>query len=446
MRKRGIRLMPRATKAGPRRSRIAHAQRRRPASGVKDPLQFQEACMSNFFPVLASVALLGASSLTQAADIGVMTQNQYLGADLGPVLSAGNVEPFDPVVFNAALVEALQKVAAAQPAARVAALAADIAQRRPDVVGLQEAYVFACLPFPGMPQVPGMGCDDPSIRQAFTDQLANTEMALRGRYRTVAKVTNLAVSGIPFAINGFPAILNVADRDAILVRSGLPAQPVDFAALTGCRASDQGCNYVVRPPPLNLPTPSGPVTVAIERGYVAVDTTVRGKEYRVFNTHLEQRLLGPELPETRLLQVGQAYELYGTALGTWDGRRKLVVMGDFNSAPGDVIPVPPYPAYLAPGLPTKPPYDIFAGGGFADAWSLRAPPGDGLSCCQAEDLANRRSGLYERIDLIFTIPAPARVVDMKLIGATMGDKTRPPGHGGLWPSDHASVTARLFFD
>jgi hypothetical protein len=47
---------------------------------------------------------------------------------------------------------------------------------------------------------------------------------------------------------------------------------------------------------------------------------------------------------------------------------------------------------------------------------------------------------------VFTIPAPTRVVNMKLIGATMGDKTRPPGSGGLWPSDHASVAVRLFFD
>ena len=41
---------------------------------------------------------------------------------------------------------------------------------------------------------------------------------------------------------------------------------------------------------------------------------------------------------------------------------------------------------------------------------------------------------------------PSRVVNMKLVGATVGDKTRPNGNGGLWPSDHASLAAKLFFD
>jgi endonuclease/exonuclease/phosphatase family metal-dependent hydrolase len=149
-----------------------------------------------------------------------------------------------------------------------------------------------------------------------------------------------------------------------------------------------------------------------------------------------------------LLQVGQAYELLGTALGTWDGTKTVVVVGDFNSAPVDAIPVPPYPATLpwAPSLPVLPPYQVFMGGGFTDAWTLRPLAEDGLSCCQAEDLANRQSALYERIDLIFSLTRPFHVLDMKLLGNTMGDKTRPPGNGGLWPSDHAAVAAKLKFD
>ncbi len=54
----------------------------------------------------------------------------------------------------------------------------------------------------------------------------------------------------------------------------------------------------------------------------------------------------------------------------------------------------------------------------------------GLTCCQAEDLANRDSALYERIDRIFSLQQPQRVLNMKTLGATMGDKTRPPGNGG----------------
>ncbi|MDO8720431.1 MAG: hypothetical protein Q7K20_15785, partial [Polaromonas sp.] len=173
---------------------------------------------------------------------------------------------------------------------------------------------------------------------------------------------------------------------------------------------------------------------AIERGFLAVDVTVKGQSYRIFNTHLEQRLLAPNLPETRLLQVGQASEVLAAALGTWDGQRKLLVVGDINSAPQDTIP----------GAPT--PYQVFTRNGFTDAWTMRPQVDDGLSCCQSESLTNRKSELYERIDMIFTLTQLPLVLDMKLLGNTMGDKTHPAGTGGLWASDHAAVAAKLHFD
>jgi len=163
-----------------------------------------------------AASLLGAASLACAADIDVMTQNQYLGADLAPVLGAATAVPFDTVAFNEAVVAALKSIAATRPAERVRALAAGIAQRKPDVVGLQEAYRFACMPDPRFPILPGRGCDDPDVSGAFTDMLANTEAALSGNYAVVGKVTNLTIDAIPFAVNGFPAVLQVADRDAHL--------------------------------------------------------------------------------------------------------------------------------------------------------------------------------------------------------------------------------------
>lgn len=379
---------------------------------------------------LLGCALLGSAALGMAAEIDVMTQNQYLGADLTPVLGAATANPFNPEVFNAAVVMTLQKIAAARPVERAKALAAQIAQRNPDVVGLQEASRFACLPHPSVPEVPGRGCDDPDVKGAFNDQLQNTEAALRGKYVVAGKVTNLKVDAIPFAVNGFPAILQVADRDAILVRSGLSASWVNFAPIALCRISHEGCNFTTRPPPFT--TPLGPI--AIERGFLAVDVAVKGHAYRIFNTHLEQRLLAPNLPETRLLQVGQASEVLAAALGTWDGQRKLLVVGDINSAPQDTIP----------GAPT--PYQVFTRNGFTDAWMMRPQADDGLSCCQSESLTNRKSELYERIDMIFTLTQLPLVLDMKLLGNTMGDKTHPAGNGGLWASDHAAVAAKLRLD
>ena len=388
--------------------------------------------MKRFTLTVLSASLLGIAGVASSAEIDVMTQNQYLGADLTPVLGAATADPFDSVMFSKAVVQALTEIAATRPAARAQALAAEIAQRKPDVVGLQEAYKFGCSPYPGFPTRRGIGCDDPSIKGAFTDHLRDTVTALRGQYVVAGKVTNLNVAALPFYVNSYPAVLTVADRDAILVRKGLPAAAVDFVALGQCaKPSDQGCNYQTAPPPFN--TPLGPI--AIERGFLAVDMKVKGHAYRVFNTHLEQRLLAPSLPETRKLQVGQAFELAGVAAGTWDGQRGLIVVGDFNSAPEDVID---------PSVPT--PYQVFMLYGFTDAWTMRPHAEAGLTCCQAEDLTNRKSALYERIDMIFPFVRPQRVLDMRLLGTTMGDKTRPPGNGGLWPSDHAAVAAKLQFE
>ena len=389
-------------------------------------------------------ALLGAAGLSGAGQIDVMTQNQYLGADLAPVLAAATADPFDPQVFSGAVVAALTTIAGNRPAERARALAAMIVQRNPDVVGLQEVYEFRCDPYPGFPTAPGLGCDDPDIRAAFTDHAADMQAALRGRYSLVGRVTNMKVEGMPFVVNGFPAVLSLADRDAILVRSGLEATPVNFGALPACRASDQGCNYWTAPPVFD--TPIGPL--AIERGFVAADVTVKGAAYRIFNTHLEQRLLAPTLPETRLLQVGQAYELLGMALATTNETTRLIVLGDFNSDPSDVIPTPPYPPTLpgTPGWPTLTPWQVFALNGFTDAWLMRPQGGPGYSCCEAEKLDNRQSALYERIDLVLSRTPPARVTDMRVLGTTMGQKTRPPGRAGLWASDHAGVAARLQFD
>jgi hypothetical protein len=129
--------------------------------------------------------------------------------------------------------------------------------------------------------------------------------------------------------------------------------------------------------------------------------------------------------------------------------RAIIVTGDLNSDPADTIPVPPYPATLpwAPTLPVAPPYWILAYAGFTDAWLLRPQPAQpGCSCCQAETLDKRAASFDERIGPIFSLTPPMRVLDMKLLGDTMGDKTLPPGTTGPWPSDHASLAAKLQFD
>jgi hypothetical protein len=109
--------------------------------------------MKRILTTLLSASLLGSAGLAAAADVEVMTQNQYVGTEL-----IGLVTEPD---FNVAVVNALQTRAASLPAERVAALAALISKRSPAFAGLQEVYRFTCyeqIPIPG----DGKGCDDQS--------------------------------------------------------------------------------------------------------------------------------------------------------------------------------------------------------------------------------------------------------------------------------------------
>jgi len=386
--------------------------------------------------MLATSVLLAVAGAASSAEIDVMTQNQYLGTDLTPVITA------PPAEVSARVVEALENVAASLPAERLARLAKLVRDRSPHVLVLNEAFAYSCDDVAGTPATEG--CGNQRIAGAFVDFLAATEGNLGDRYVTKARVRNFAIAGLPFVIDGRLAYLTVLDRDAILVRSDVAATAAPVpVGLSGCRVSLEGCNYL--PEPFTIVTALGPV--AIERGFAAVDLAVDGKPYRVFGTHLEVRKIvpGPAGEPTRVLQRLQAAQLAQTALAlpAAPGTTTLI-MGDINSDPRDGSGTLPTPVG-----PLPPPYAIFASSGFTDVWTLRPGTGTakggpvaGYSCCQAEDLSNHKSAHDERIDVIFARIAPKKVKDARLLGVSVADKTWPPGVG-LWPSDHASVAARL---
>lgn len=283
------------------------------------------------------------------------------------------------------------------------------------------------------------GCEDPQTAAAFNDYLDLTVQALnknKERYKKAAIVKNLDLTsivpsglpGIPFVINGVTAFLTAVDRDAILVRTGLDAQPVDFDAGVCKNPSIDGCNYDTV---AFAVTPLGPINV--ERSFVAVDLSLRGIQYRIFNTHLEVK--GEDLGDPLLtaFQAAQASELIDVIESTTLDKTVLL-MGDINSSP-----VQQNPSSLI-----ITPYNQFIEANLLDIWELKRGDASGFTCCQDEALDNRKSALYERIDMVFALQEPVKIKNIRLIGDDPSSKTRP-GRNGLWFSDHAAVAAKMVF-
>ncbi|WP_305907006.1 hypothetical protein Q9L42_018115 [Methylomarinum sp. Ch1-1] len=397
--------------------------------------------------------LLASYQALATDDIEVVTLNQYLGADLTPVLNA------DPQSFNEALVNVLQQIAANDFRARAVEQAQMLAKRSPHMIGLQEVWAFGCVDLDA-PE-PGRGCDDSSIANAFVDHLQLTLAELHNNganYQAAAVVNNLdlgkvavpglPLSGIPFNVNGANALLIAVDRDVILARQDVQASAVDWSAYQAyglcAKPSADGCNYQVV---ASAETPAG--TLAVERGFVAVDAVIGNKDYRIFNTHLEVKGEDVGEPAFTFYQAAQAHELLETIelLGIIDdmsSERSLLVLGDMNSSPQQQDVLGPFPAPFDSGIVTTP-YHQFIDSAFHDIWELRPGAIPGYSCCQVQDLDSQQALLNERIDMIFVWDRPDRVKQVRVLGDKVSAKTNPPGLG-LWPSDHGGVAALLQYD
>jgi endonuclease/exonuclease/phosphatase family metal-dependent hydrolase len=364
-----------------------------------------------------------------------MTRNQYLGADLSPILLAQT-----PDEFIAALAAAFAQAAANNFPLRARRFATEVALTEPDLIGLQEVYDFKL--------------NGANVGPPFVDHLTETLDALAAKgqnYVVAATVINSNIT-IPFDIDGDgnQDVVSVVDRDVILARKGIkftklagdfttgglcgvpipnPVPVPPFPAMLQSQPSADGCNYTVV---AQVVSPLG-VPIISERGFVGVDATVRGKKYRFVNTHLEIRDLDPTNPSSAIFQSLQSVELVGTLQAVTPPDRTLILLGDFNSSPEH-----------APIGPIIPPYQIIAGAGFADVWDknpLRFFDPGGFTCCQLADLSNTISILNERIDVIFvhdTLFLPLALVTGRV---PIFPLSQPPN----WMSDHGGVFGTLTF-
>lgn len=405
------------------------------------------------------VAALWATSMTatayagdggrsfRAGQIKAMTQNLYVGGDVLLPLAV------PPDQFPAAAQEVIQQIIATNYRERAPALASEMLAEMPHTIGLQEVFrIRVCVL-----EVPGLCLLDDDYLQILVDELN----ADGDNYSTAATVENINLSNllVPADIGFGPVtlIVTIIDRDAILVRSDVTVNDAF------------GRNFCAGLP---VDNPLLPSFTKLLRGYVVADIEVNGRPYRVVNTHLEVTAAGsPEEPAFRTIQFLQAAELVGPgpipappACEPGEpvpppifGSSNVVVMtGDFNSDPADGPLVP----CLVPGGTCPTPYALFTGGALVtpagsfdigpllDTWLYREndPWSDGYTCCQAPLLDNPESELSERIDQVWTKPAPdhyggpyVRAASADVVGDTPESKTS----GGLWPSDHAGVAVRM---
>jgi endonuclease/exonuclease/phosphatase family metal-dependent hydrolase len=352
--------------------------------------------------------LAGAPAQAQSQpDLTVMTRNIYLGSSLAP---ATEIDPGDPnaaAAFVGAVAEIYGTMLFTDFPTRAGALADEIADTAPDLIGLQEVSEWTAVPV-GAPSATPPSLD-------FLEILLATLHA-RGLHYAVAGVSENAEIGPlplispPFGCNTITPIpggllpdclVTFSDRDVILVN-----EETDGLSLGAARSGRYTAQAV-------LPTPAGPLS--FDRGWVAVDGRYAGKLFRFANTHLETE----DFPAVQQAQAAEF--LAGPARGG-----SVVAVGDFNSA--------------ADGSTTTSYAQLTAPAAFADVWA-GVGDGDGLTCCQNSTLTNPVTEVGSRIDLVLA-RGPVRAVSAGLVGdEPFRAQTMPPRP--IWAADHVGVVAAV---
>ena len=350
--------------------------------------------------IALGVAMLVAGTETTSAAKGrnsrrvvVMSRNLYLGTDIGPAVFAIVNNPQSVPQVMGQLFSEVHQTDIEQ---RAEALADEIAEARPHVIGVQEAAVWRTQ-FPS----DELGADPVAAETVEFDFLESVRRKLRKRglrYRTVVTATGVDVE--------FPMLrseigledVRLTVRDAILVRHGVRVR------------KRQASNYESA---ILLPFASG--TLPLLRQWVAVDVLIRGRRVRFISTHLED--------DVEFIQTFQARELLAWP-ADFDG--PVVIMGDLNSDPA---------AGHAPA-----PYHVLTAAGFEDSWLALHPGDPGPTWGHAPLLDNEEPELSLRIDHIMTRGGIA-ATSAEIIGDEAADRI-----GGLWPSDHAGLVMELRVD
>lgn len=304
----------------------------------------------------------------------VASYNLYLGADLTHVFGLGRSG--DP---DADLAEVLRQLGATAFERRVGAVAAVLADARPDLVGLQEVCQWWV---------------DGELVSDYADLLVAALAGLGAAYEVVTSEPTFRGGG------RFPASLDLpweqvdlAGRNVLLRRLDGPARVV---RTVGGAFADALVTPIVRND-----------DVRVLRSWCGAVCEVGGREVLCVTTHTEAYSA-----EHRDAQRQQLLREVGAL------PLPQVLLGDFNAPPAEVdMPAPWVDAWVAAGHDSEDPA--------------------GHTCCQDAALDGAQSALRERIDYVWV-----RGLEVTACARRGGDAAdRTPE--GMWPSDHAAVVADL---
>lgn len=215
----------------------------------------------------------------------------------------------------------------------------------------------------------------------------------RGLKYEVAALNNNVQAELPDS-NG--NLVRFLERDAILIRKGCKFDVI----------GRQEANFLTN---LTVPLAGQPFTII--RGWSSIDVKIDGKVFRMINTRLD--------PSVEFIRNAQAMEIIQGPANT---SLPVVITGDLNS------------------IPNSSTYNLFINAGFQDVWA-RVNGGQGFTAVQSPDLLNAVSLLNRRIDYIL-FKNGWEPNDAEIVGELQKDRTKT----GLWPSDHAGLSASLFLE
>jgi hypothetical protein len=358
------------------------------------------------FAVALTVIGVGSAHAEHRRSVTVMTQNLYQGTEFRNIQALVGGTPTLEQALAATTADYATYVAT-RFKDRATQIAAEIAQNRPVLVGLQEVATWHAGAFDPMHP---FALPSP-VSEDFVQELVAALAADGMQYAPVSRHDDNFTLAFPIFTPGGLVAVGMVESGVILARTDLPPGRLKLS-------NPQSGTYNARVPLLPNPLdPDPPHGFQFTNSWQSIDAKVRGTTFRFITTHLDALAPGGAVsgPQAQELLNGPA----NTPL-------TVVLAGDMNSGP-----------QFSPAA-----YNTFLAGGLTDTWTaagLGAPP---LTCCHLapNDLANDPNATYTEDDDHVFIRGKLRVLGEHLVGDTAPN---PVPASFIWPSDHAGVLATL---